>query len=47
MNIQPDLRMDKSEFLTWVQARAGRYELGVLRGGGRWFSRRPQLPSLA
>jgi Uma2 family endonuclease len=31
MNIQPDLRMGKSEFLAWVQAREGRYELA----GGR------------
>lgn len=27
MNIQLDLRMGKSEFLTWVQAHEGRYEL--------------------
>jgi len=27
MNIQLDLRMDKSAFLTWVQAHEGRYEL--------------------
>jgi Uma2 family endonuclease len=27
MNVQLDLRMEKSEFLTWVQAHEGRYEL--------------------
>src|SRR5260370_39584882 len=27
MNIQLDLRMGQSEFLTWVQAHEGRYEL--------------------
>jgi Uma2 family endonuclease len=40
MNIQPDLRMGKSEFLTWVQAREGRYELAgsrvvMMTGGSR------------
>jgi Uma2 family endonuclease len=40
MNIQPDLRMGKSEFLAWVQARAGRYELAgerveMMTGGSR------------
>jgi Uma2 family endonuclease len=40
MNIQPDLRMGKSEFLTWVQAREGRYELTgsrvvMMTGGSR------------
>lgn len=27
MNVRLDLRMDKAEFLTWVQAHEGRYEL--------------------
>jgi hypothetical protein len=27
MNVQLDLRMDKPEFLAWVQAHEGRYEL--------------------
>ncbi len=31
MNIQLDLRMGKSEFLTWVQAHEGRYELAGSR----------------
>jgi Uma2 family endonuclease len=40
MNIQPDLRMGKSEFLAWVQAREGRYELAgsrvvMMTGGSR------------
>jgi Uma2 family endonuclease len=40
MNIQLDLRMDKSEFLTWVQAHEGRYELAgsrvvMMTGGSR------------
>ncbi len=40
MNIQLDLRMGKSEFLTWVQAREGRYELAgsgvvMMTGGSR------------
>jgi len=40
MNIQLDLRMDKSEFLTWVQAHEGRYELVgsrvvMMTGGSR------------
>jgi Uma2 family endonuclease len=40
MNIQPDLRMGKSEFLSWVQAREGRYELAgsrvvMMTGGSR------------
>jgi Uma2 family endonuclease len=40
MNIQPDLHMGKSEFLTWVQAREGRYELAgsrvvMMTGGSR------------
>jgi Uma2 family endonuclease len=40
MNIQPDLRMGKSEFLTWVQAREDRYELAgsrvvMMTGGSR------------
>jgi Uma2 family endonuclease len=40
MNIQPDLRMGKSEFLTWVQAREERYELAgsrvvMMTGGSR------------
>jgi Uma2 family endonuclease len=39
-NIQPDLRMGKSEFLTWVQARGERYELAgsrvvMMTGGSR------------
>jgi Uma2 family endonuclease len=40
MNIQLDLRMDKPEFLTWVQAHEGRYELAgnrvvMMTGGSR------------
>jgi Uma2 family endonuclease len=40
MNIQLDLRMGKSEFLTWVQAHEGRYELArsrivMMTGGTR------------
>ena len=40
MNIQLDLRMGKSEFLTWVQAHEGLYELagsrvGMMTGGSR------------
>ena len=40
MNVQLDLRMDKSEFLTWVQAHEGRYELAgsrvvMMTGGSR------------
>src|SRR5215470_3731113 len=40
MNIQLDLRMGKSEFLTWVQAHEGRYELAgsrvvMMTGGSR------------
>src|SRR5712691_127483 len=40
MNIQLDLRMDKSEFLTWVQVHEGRYELAgsrvvMMTGGSR------------
>jgi len=40
MNIQLDLRMGKSEFLTWVQAHEGRYELAgsrvvMMTGGAR------------
>jgi Uma2 family endonuclease len=40
MNVQPDLRMDKSEFLTWVQQHEGRYELAgrrvvMMTGGSR------------
>ena len=40
MNILLDLRMGKSEFLTWVQAREGRYELAgsrvvMMTGGSR------------
>jgi Uma2 family endonuclease len=40
MNIQLDLRMGKSEFLTWVQAHEGRYELTgsrvvMMTGGSR------------
>jgi hypothetical protein len=40
MNVQPDLRMDKPEFLTWVQAHEGRYELAgnrvvMITGGSR------------
>jgi Uma2 family endonuclease len=31
MNVQPDLHMDKAEFLAWVEGREGRYELA----GGR------------
>jgi hypothetical protein len=31
MNIQLDLRMEKPEFLTWVQAHEGRYELAGSR----------------
>jgi Uma2 family endonuclease len=31
MNTQPDLRMGKSDFLTWVQAHEGRYELAGSR----------------
>jgi hypothetical protein len=31
MNIQLDLRMDKSEFFAWVQAHEGRYELAGSR----------------
>jgi hypothetical protein len=27
MNVQLDLRMEKPEFLIWVQAHEGRYEL--------------------
>jgi Uma2 family endonuclease len=40
MNVQPDLRMDKPEFLAWVQAHEGRYELVgnrvvMMAGGSR------------
>jgi len=40
MNIQLDLRMDKPEFLAWVQAHEGRYELAgsrvvMMTGGSR------------
>lgn len=40
MNVQPNLRMDKSEFLAWVQAQEGRYELVdrrvvMMTGGSR------------
>jgi Uma2 family endonuclease len=40
MNIQLDLRMGKSEFLTWVQTHEGRYELAesrivMMTGGSR------------
>src|SRR5258708_30688175 len=40
MNIQPELGMGKSEFLTWVQAHEGRYELAgsrvvMMTGGSR------------
>jgi Uma2 family endonuclease len=40
MNVQLDLRMGKSEFLTWVQAHEGRYELAgsrvvMMTGGSR------------
>jgi hypothetical protein len=40
MNVQPDRRMDKPEFLSWVQAREGRYELAgsrvvMMTGGSR------------
>jgi Uma2 family endonuclease len=40
MNIQLDRRMDKSEFLTWVQTHEGRYELAgsrvvMMTGGSR------------
>src|SRR5258708_4797222 len=40
MNIQLELRMDKREFLTWVQAHEGRYELFgnrvvMMTGGSR------------
>jgi Uma2 family endonuclease len=40
MNVQLDLRMEKSEFLTWVQAHEGRYELAgnrvvMMTGGSR------------
>jgi Uma2 family endonuclease len=40
MNVQLDLRMDKSEFLAWVQAHEGRYELAgnrvvMMTGGSR------------
>jgi Uma2 family endonuclease len=31
MNVQPDLQMDKTAFLAWVEGREGRYELA----GGR------------
>ena len=44
MNVQPDVRMGKSEFLTWVQAREERYELAgssvvMMTGGGRAATR--------
>ena len=40
MNVQLDLHMDKAEFLAWVQAREGRYELAgnrvvMMTGGSR------------
>jgi len=40
MNVQLDLRMDKSAFLAWVQAHEGRYELAgsrvvMMTGGSR------------
>lgn len=40
MNVQPNSRMDKSEFLAWVQAQEGRYELVerrvvMMTGGSR------------
>jgi Uma2 family endonuclease len=40
MNVQPDLRMDKSAFLAWVQKREGHYELAkgrvmMMTGGSR------------
>ena len=40
MNIQPNLRMGKSEFLAWVQAQQGRFELierrvVMMTGGSR------------
>jgi Uma2 family endonuclease len=40
MNVQLDLRMDKSEFLTWMQAHEGHYELAgsrvvMMTGGSR------------
>jgi len=40
MNVQLDLRMHKSEFLAWVQAHEGRYELAenrvvMMTGGSR------------
>jgi Uma2 family endonuclease len=40
MNVQLDLRMNKPEFLTWVQAHEGRYELAgnrvvMMTGGSR------------
>ena len=31
MNVQLDLRMDKTAFLAWVQAHEGRYELAGSR----------------
>jgi len=40
MNVQLDLRMDKPEFLAWVQVHEGRYELAgnrvvMMTGGSR------------
>src|SRR5258708_23636448 len=40
MNVQLDLRMDRPEFLTWVQGHAGRYDLAgsrvvMMTGGSR------------
>jgi Uma2 family endonuclease len=40
MNIQPDQRMSKADFLAWVQVREGRYELAgsrvvMMTGGSR------------
>jgi UDP-N-acetylglucosamine:LPS N-acetylglucosamine transferase len=40
MNVQLDLRMEKPEFLIWVQAHEGRYELAgnrvvMMTGGSR------------
>jgi hypothetical protein len=49
MNIQLDRRMGKSEFLTWVQAYEGRYELAGSRAvrvrmrGAGGFSGKPKV----
>jgi hypothetical protein len=41
MNVQPNLRMDKSAFIAWMQANEGRYELAggrvVMMPGGLWM----------